>query len=192
MISSETNLTKQNEQFVTEILQQNPAYFDKLAKGQSPEYFVLACSDSRVSPSVTANMPLGHLFVHRNVANQVVEDDHSFSAGLYYALKYLKVKNILIEGHTHCGGIQAACEMNQEQEKIQKDDGFHLWISEIQKNVPSKHVCDSITSFELSKLNVLNQIENLKKHPVYIKYGTDVEIVGYVFDLSSGKLEKVT
>ncbi|NBI28465.1 carbonic anhydrase [Chengkuizengella marina] len=192
MTLTETNLIKQNEQFVTEILQQDPAYFHKLVKGQSPEYFVLACSDSRVSPSVTANMPLGNMFVHRNVANQVVEGDHSFSAGLYYALKHLKVKKILIEGHTQCGGIQAACEMKQEQSNLQKDDGFHLWVSEIQQNVPSKHQCDELTSFELSKLNVLNQIENLKKHPVYIKYGSNVDIIGFVFDLSSGKLQKVT
>ncbi|MFS1511281.1 carbonic anhydrase [Chengkuizengella sp. SCS-71B] len=190
MSSKETDITKQNEQFVTEILQQDPDYFNKLAEGQSPEYFVLACSDSRVSPSVIANMPLGNMFVHRNVANQVVEGDHSFSAGLYYALKHLKVKKILIEGHTHCGGIQAACEMNRQEK--QKDDGFQLWISEIEKNIPSKHQCDSLTSFELSKLNVLNQIENVKKHPVYIKYGSNVEIIGFVFDLSSGKLEKIT
>ncbi|GGK12808.1 hypothetical protein GCM10010965_02240 [Caldalkalibacillus thermarum] len=59
-------------------------------------------------------MPLGHLFVHRNIANQVHPEDESFSASLYYALKHLKVKKIVIQGHTGCGGLTAAWQNNDE------------------------------------------------------------------------------
>ncbi|MDP5276670.1 carbonic anhydrase [Chengkuizengella axinellae] len=201
-MKKELNLSKQNEQFILEMKKQDPIFFSNLSQGQSPEYFVLACSDSRVSPSITANMPLGHFFVHRNVANQVVESDDSFSAGLYYALKHLQIKKIIIEGHTNCGGIDAACKTRQQygqkQELDQKskdsqtaEEGIMTWISEIQKNLHVQQQCKDLTNFELVKLNVLNQIENVKEHPVYKKYGESVEISGYVFDLSSGKLIEV-
>nr|WP_276541065.1 carbonic anhydrase [Salipaludibacillus agaradhaerens] len=60
-------------------------------------------------------MPLGRMFIHRNIANQVSTHDESFSAGLYYALTHLKVKSILVEGHTDCGGVKAAWHGNGEE-----------------------------------------------------------------------------
>ncbi|THG88660.1 carbonate dehydratase, partial [Alkalihalobacillus alcalophilus ATCC 27647 = CGMCC 1.3604] len=112
----ELELRKKNEEFIQRIKEQDPTFFDELKKGQTPEFFVLSCSDSRVSPSVITQMPLGHMFVHRNIANQVVTEDESFSASLYYALKHLKVKKIVIKGHTDCGGVKAAWLENDEQE----------------------------------------------------------------------------
>jgi carbonic anhydrase len=180
-----SNLLKNNKDFIEEMKQSDAQYFDELSKGQSPDYFLLSCADSRVSPSVVTKMPLGSLFVHRNVANQVDVEDDSYATSLYYALVHLKVKQIIIKGHTNCGGVAAAWADNREE-------GLVNWLSKVKKSFPKKEGNEHLSLTELSKLNVLKQIENVKNHPVYKQYGQDVEVVGYLFHLETGELEKVT
>lgn len=180
----ELELRQKNERFIKQMSEHDPVFFDKLKQGQAPEFFVLSCSDSRVSPSVITQMPLGYMFVHRNIANQVDMDDHSFTASLYFALKHLRVKKIMIQGHTGCGGIKAACEENEEKE-------LRLWLANLKKSIRAlgneKHSLD-----DLSKRNVLDQIQHLKEHPVYQKYGQNIEIIGSLFHIESGQLEILT
>jgi carbonic anhydrase len=175
-------IEENNRQFVNRIKEEEPNYFDELKKGQHPDYFVLSCSDSRVSPSVITNMPLGHMFIHRNIANQVSTHDASFSAGLYYALAHLKVKFILVEGHTDCGGVKAAWQGNDE-------GNLRTWLSYIRKSLPEKDEVNKLTEDNLAKINVLKQVENLKNHPVYKTHGQGVEIIGSLFHVESGELE---
>lgn len=178
------DLRRKNEEFIRKIKEINPLYFDELKKGQTPEYFVLSCSDSRVSPSVITQMPLGQMFVHRNIANQVVTEDESFSASLYFALQHLKVKKIVIKGHTGCGGIKAAWSDNDEEK-------LRWWISKVRNSLPNKNERNEISLDELAKINVLKQVENVKDHPIYKAYGTNIEVCGYVFHVESGELEKL-
>lgn len=177
-------LKKQNEEFIQKIKAQDPAYFDELKKGQSPEYFLLSCSDSRVSPSIIMQMPLGHMFVHRNIANQVVEEDESFSASLYYAIKHLNVKKLVVKGHTGCGGVKAAWEENEEPE-------LKKWLAHIRGSLPEKTGEREPDLDELARLNVLSQVEKLLRHPVYLQYGEGVEVSGCIFRVETGELEKV-
>ncbi|WP_233144152.1 carbonic anhydrase [Lottiidibacillus patelloidae] len=129
-------------------------------------------------------MSLGNLFVHRNVANQVSQDDESFATGLYYALVHLKVKKVIIKGHTNCGGVAAAWDNNDEEELVH-------WLSKVKESFAKKEGNEHLTSEELSKLNVLKQVENVKNHPIYKKYGQGVDVVGYLFHLESGELEEL-
>lgn len=173
-----------NEEFIRMAKETNPDFFEELKNGQSPEYFVLSCSDSRVSPSVITQLPLGQMFGHRNIANQVVAADESFAASLFFAIRHLKVKKIIIKGHTSCGGVKAAMERNHEKE-LQK------WVSHIQESLPTNFETESMDLDELSKQNVLRQVKKLKKHPIYIKYGQNVEVQGYLFHVESGELERL-
>lgn len=179
-----SELKKLNEEFIQKIKKQNPSYFDELKKGQSPEYFLLSCSDSRVSPSIITQMPLGQLFVHRNIANQVVKEDESFSASLYFALQHLGVKQLIIKGHTGCGGVKAAWEDNEEPE-------LHKWLAHIRKGLPEKKAGENPDLDELAKINVLKQVEKLLAHPIYQKYGQETEVTGFLFHVESGELEQV-
>ncbi|MBO8155528.1 MAG: carbonate dehydratase [Bacillaceae bacterium] len=181
----EKEIFQQNEEFVHDMIQSNSDFFNELKEGQHPDFFVIACSDSRVSPSVISKIPLGNSFTHRNIANQVSKDDESFNAGLYYALKHLKVKTIIIEGHTGCGGVAAAWNQNDEPE-------LQGWISKVKNSLPDKEGNEDLSAEELSRQNVLKQVEHLKSHPIYQKYGQGVAILGLLFHLESGKLEKVT
>ncbi|MBU9722598.1 MULTISPECIES: carbonic anhydrase [Bacillaceae] len=175
-------LKEKNEAFIQNIKKVEPAYFDELKKGQHPEYFVLACSDSRVSPSVITQMPLGKLFVHRNIANQVAEQDESFSASLYYALKHLKVKKIVIQGHTDCGGVKAARNDNDESE-------LRGWLGNIKRSLPEKGNSETCSLEDLTKINVLEQVKHLKEHPIYQEYGEGIEIIGCLFHVETGLIE---
>jgi len=88
----------------------NPALYGELAKGQSPKYMVFACSDSRVCPSHVLNFHPGDAFVVRNIANMVPPFDKVRHAGvgaaIEYAVLHLKVENIVVIGHSACGGIK--------------------------------------------------------------------------------------
>lgn len=177
-------LKRNNEKFIRRIKEEDPNYFENLKKGQTPEFFVLACSDSRVSPSVITQMPLGEMFIHRNIANQVGVSDESFSASLYYALVHLKIKKIIIKGHTDCGGVKAACNHVNDKELIS-------WLSKIRGELTNIDRHEHLSLDELAKENVVNQMNNLKHHPIYLKYGQSVEILGALFHVDSGELEWV-
>ncbi len=92
---------------------EHKALFERLAaRGQKPETFVVACSDSRVDPQLIFNAGPGELFVARNVANLVPpyqpdSNYHGTSAALEFAVRVLKVKKIVVLGHAQCGGVNA-------------------------------------------------------------------------------------
>lgn len=92
-----------------------PALYAGLAHGQRPHTMVVACSDSRVDPALLADSRPGDLFVVRNVANLVppcIGDvrHHGTSAALEFAVRALRVQNVIVLGHSQCGGIQALFE----------------------------------------------------------------------------------
>ena len=82
-----------------------------LANGQNPEIMVVACCDSRVDPALILQCDPGDLFIVRNVANIVPpyeadERHHGTSAALEFGICYLKVKHLIILGHSQCSGIR--------------------------------------------------------------------------------------
>jgi carbonic anhydrase len=86
--------------------------FERLASGQQPRSMVIACSDSRVDPSTIFGTAPGELFVVRNVANLVPPytpdaSYHGTSAALEFGVRALKVKEVIVLGHTQCGGARA-------------------------------------------------------------------------------------
>lgn len=101
-------LLLENKAWAAEQLLENPGYFENLSKVQTPEFLWIGCSDSRVPANqITGTLP-GEVFVHRNIANLVVENDVNLLSVLHYAVNYLKVKNIIVCGHYRCGGVKAA------------------------------------------------------------------------------------
>eukprot|EP00756_Hemistasia_phaeocysticola_P007107 Hpha_TRINITY_DN14124_c0_g1::TRINITY_DN14124_c0_g1_i1::g.10955::m.10955/K01673/cynT, can; carbonic anhydrase len=90
-------------------LQQDPDFFEKMGKGQSPEYLWFGCSDSRVPANEIIGQDCGAVFVHRNVANVISGSDMNAMSVLQFAVEHLKVKHIIVCGHYDCGGVRAAC-----------------------------------------------------------------------------------
>lgn len=98
--------------------------------GQQPQVMVVACCDSRVDPALIMQCDPGDLFVVRNVANiippyEIDEAHHGTSAALEFGVRVLNVKNLILLGHSQCGGIQALLNSNDAG----KNDFITNWVS---------------------------------------------------------------
>jgi carbonic anhydrase len=188
-------ILRNNEEWVKEVRENNPTFFDEISKGQAPEVLWLGCSDSRVPPNEVTKLGPGRLFVHRNIANMVKKDDPNFISVLKYAVENLKVKHIVICGHYFCGGVQAAMsEVNLNLGVIE------TWIEPIkQKYLKKKTQLEQLTDptarlNKMVEINVVAQVENLMETEVMIKArerGDAPDVNGLVMDLSTGYLKTV-
>lgn len=179
-----------NERWIAEKLSMDPQYFESLSQGQRPEFLYIGCSDSRVTAEDLMGLMPGEVFIHRNIANQVIPTDSNVNAVVQYAVQYLKVKHIIVCGHYQCGGIKAALnpsDMGQLNSWLQTlRDVFRLHREELEA------IEDADRRFDrLVELNVREQCINIIKidHVQRSWYKTGYPTVhGWVFDVRTGKL----
>jgi len=107
------DLIDNNERWAAAIKEEDPEFFAKLARQQTPEFLWIGCSDARVPANEIVGMLPGDLFVHRNVANVVLHTDLNCLSVIQYAVDVLKVKHILVTGHYGCGGVRASMQDRQ-------------------------------------------------------------------------------
>ena len=153
--------------------------------GQTPKIMVVACCDSRVDPALILQCDPGDLFVVRNVANIVPnfeKDDahHGTSAALEFAICFLKVKHLILLGHSQCGGIQARLDASS----LGKNDFISNWVSSI--------VIDDnkITVDACAKIGLKQSYEHCLTFP-WIHEKVDNEelfIHTWFFDIKAGKI----
>jgi carbonic anhydrase len=99
-----------NRNWARAVAERDPGFFDRLAEQQTPDCLWIGCSDSRVPATQIVDVPPGEIFVHRNVANQVIHSDLNCQSVIQFAVDVLGVRHILICGHYRCSGIAAAAE----------------------------------------------------------------------------------
>ncbi len=178
-----------NKQWIAEKLAIDKDYFTKLAKGQSPEFLYIGCSDSRVTAEDLMGVQPGEVFIHRNIANLVNNVDLNVMSVLNYAVRHLKVKHIVVCGHYNCGGVKAAMQpadmgiLNPWLRNIR--DVYRLHKTELNA------IQEEEKRYErLVELNVQEQCVNLIKtaavQEAYKERGLLVH--GWVFDIHTGKL----
>lgn len=189
--SSYEKLFKNNKNWVEEKLHKDPAYFQKLTAGQSPEYLFIGCSDSRVPANEITGSDPGEMFVHRNIANVVVNTDMNIMSVLQYSVEVLNVKHIIVCGHYGCGGIKAAME-----------DKYHGLIDKWLRNIKDayrihKHEFEGLTTEDevhrkLVEVNVREQVYNVLKTSFVQRnkalYGFP-QVHGWVYDISDGYIK---
>ena len=107
------NLFANNKAWSERMHADDPEFFERLGKQQSPEYLWIGCSDSRVPANQIVGLAPGEVFVHRNIANVVVHTDLNALSVIHYAVEMLRVKHILVVGHYGCGGVKAASNDNR-------------------------------------------------------------------------------
>ena len=178
-----------NQNWIKSKLNPDKDYFTKLAGGQSPDLLYIGCSDSRVTAEEMIGATPGEVFVHRNIANLVPNNDVNVTCVINYAVNHLKVNNIVVCGHYYCGGVKAAMESS--------DMGLlNLWLDDI-KDVYRMHKneLNQIDSEEerykrLVELNVQEQCINILKIAEVQKaiQTRGLSVHGWVFDIKSGKL----
>ena len=178
-----------NKKWVAEKLSIDPQYFDKLSKGQSPEFLYIGCSDSRVTAEDLMGVQPGEVFVHRNIANMVISIDLNVMSVINFAVTHLKVKHIVVCGHYFCGGVKAAMQS--------QDLGIlNPWLRNI-RDVYRLHkkelyeIADESKRYNrLIELNVQEQCINVIKTAAVQKAyrERELQVHGWVFDVHSGKL----
>jgi carbonic anhydrase len=193
MISRIEQLLANNKTFVAEQLRLEPDHFDKLAEGQHPEFLWIGCSDSRVPPDRITGTREGDLFVHRNIANLVVQTDMNLLSVLQYAVEVLQVQHVIVCGHYGCGGVRAAMGHGRHGLidnwlRTIKDTQDYFW--------PQLAPLDEAARFDrLVELNVIEQVYNLgKTHIIQDAWarGARPHVHGWVFDLASGYIKPQT
>lgn len=184
------HIFRNNEKWVARKLDIDPAYFEKMSHGQSPEYLYIGCSDSRVTAEELMGVEPGDVFIHRNLANMVISIDLNVMSVINYAVDHLKVKHIIVCGHYGCGGVKASMQS--------KDLGIlNPWLRNI-RDVYRLHqdelnaIRDPEEKYDrLAQLNVQEQCINVIKtaavQKAYQERGLLVH--GWIFDVHTGQLK---
>ncbi|KAL9273537.1 Beta carbonic anhydrase 2, chloroplastic-like protein [Drosera capensis] len=184
--------------FKTHKFEKNPALFNELAKGQSPKFLVFACSDSRVCPSHVLDFQPGEAFLVRNIANMVPAYDKTKYSGagaaIEYAVLHLKVENIVVIGHSCCGGIKGL--MSIPDDGTTATDFIEDWVkiceparSKVKSVHGSLEFAEQCHNCEKEAVNV--SLENLLTYP-FVREGVDkktLALKGAHYDFVKGSFE---
>ena len=186
-------LLERNRAWVQAKISEDPDYFTKLAQGQRPPFLFFGCSDSRKCMNSMIGSEPGELFVHRNIANQVPLHDANVQAVLEYAILNLKVRHVVVGGHTCCGGVGAALAGLDE-------GAVGAWLKDL-RALASEHQkeLESLPNLlaradRLSELNVVNQARNVLLSDPFRQAqaeGFAPTIHGWIFDFSTGLIREL-
>lgn len=168
----------------------DPRFFERLKNIHQPEFFWIGCSDARVPANELIGLTAGEVFVHRNIANQVQAADLSCAATIEFAVSRLRVRHILIVGHSDCGGVKAAIRADAP-ELVQH------WVHPIRElYLQHRAELDALPEPErthrLVRMNVVTQIERLAQNPVIRRAWDRSEgpmLHGWIYDVGDGLLE---
>lgn len=190
-MTSYEEVFENNRRWVAESTQRDPEFFQRLATQQTPGFLFIGCSDSRVPANQIMGLNPGEVFVHRNVANLVVNTDINAQSVIEYAVTHLDVEHVVVCGHYGCGGVAAAMQP--------ADLGvLNGWLREI-RDVYRLHR-DELNAIDdqnaryrrLIELNVQEQCVNVIKtaalQKTYLKTGHP-RVHGWVYDIADGLLK---
>jgi carbonic anhydrase len=183
------DIFENNRKWIQQKKEVDAGYFEELYKGQSPQILYIGCSDSRVTAEELMGAKPGEVFVHRNIANVVANNDLNIMSVVTYAVRYLSVKHIIVCGHYYCGGVKAAMDptdmgiLNSWLRNIR--DVYRLHETELNaiKNDDERYN-------RLVELNVQEQCVNILKN-IHVQLAfreRNIQVHGWVFDIKTGKL----
>jgi carbonic anhydrase len=192
-MKSYEKLLLENKAWAKEKVHEDPEFFTRLVNLQTPEFLWIGCSDSRVPANEITGTKPGEIFVHRNIANLVVNTDINLLSVLQYAVEVLKVKHVIVCGHYGCGGVRAA--MTKRSFGI-----INKWLRNI-KDVYRMHQ-NEVNAFpegierenRMIELNVQEQVINLAKTSIVQKAWKErkePQLHGWVYDLHDGVIKPV-
>lgn len=183
-----------NRAWARDRVQRDPEYFKRRAHQHKPTCLFIGCSDARVPADLITQTDVGEIFVHRNIANQVVATDNNLQAVLQYAVEVLRVTSVVVCGHDDCGGVKAALGHGAPAQVDQ-------WITHV-RNVARLHhdELDAIAEQKqrvrrLVELNVAEQVYNLSRLPAVqtaAERGWPLEICGWVYGVNDGLLRDLS
>lgn len=183
-------LLRNNASWAAAMLAKDTEFFVRLKRVHQPEFLWLGCSDARVPANELMGMQPGEVFVHRNIANQVLSADLNCQSVIEYAVEVLKVRHIIVMGHYDCGGVKAAIHGGAP-------DMVDHWIRPIRKlffrNREEFAALDEKGKLNrLIEMNVVEQVKNLTQLPSVRRAwhkGQQLLIHGWVYGISDGLIK---
>ncbi|WP_297524750.1 carbonic anhydrase [Sulfurovum sp.] len=181
--------------FKDEDFESHKKLFEELKEEQNPHTFYIGCSDSRIVPNLITKTLPGEVFVLRNIANiippaSVNDGRYKCSASiLEYAVKALKVENIVVCGHSNCGGLKALYYPPEELEKMPLINKWLDLVADLKDELSSiKNT--KLRAWKLEQLNIVRQIQNLLSYSfVREKYETkELKIYGWYYIIQTGEV----
>jgi carbonic anhydrase len=189
-MSDPKELLIRNRTWAAKVKDEDPEFFQRLAKAQEPKYLWIGCADSRVPANQILGLIPGEIFVHRNVANVVVHSDLNCLSVLQFAVDFLKVEHVLVVGHYGCGGVDAALA-NRRLGLIDN------WLRHIQ-DIRLKHasLIDSKPEDQradlLCELNVIEQVANVCQTTIVQdawERGQELHVHGWTYAIQDGLMK---
>ena len=187
-------LLLENRAWSQEVSRKDPDYFKLLAKEQKPDFLWIGCADSRVPAETVVNAQPGEIFVHRNIANQVITTDFNCLSVLQYAISVLKVKHVIVCGHYGCGGVKAALQPQKSDLVIVNKwllhikDVYRLHQDELEAIDPAKKLA------RLIEINIIEQVYRLAHSSIIQsawKHGHQPTLHGWVYGMEDGLIDEL-
>jgi carbonic anhydrase len=185
-----------HKRFQAEVFPARRSQFHLLAETQAPEWLFITCSDSRVLPDLFLGTGPGDLFIARNAGNVVPltsQDVDGCTATIEYAVEVLKVKSAILCGHSDCGALKAALDLDS----IANLPKAKRWLEHVQAAFAHRQPLDPADgeSAELASLirgNVVAQLWNLKAQPSVVRAMAEgrLTVHGWYYDILSGRIEQ--
>lgn len=193
-MSDMRELFERNRAWAARLEREEPGFLADLARQQRPRYLWIGCADSRVMVSTVTGFRPGEIFVHRNIANLVIEDDLSCLSVIQYAVEALEVEHVIVCGHYQCGGVVAALDGGSHGGEVDR------WLSHI-RDLAARHqdrlaACEGLEGriARLCELNVIEQARNVC-HTTIVqeawRRGKRLAVHGLIYGLEDGRLRDV-
>ncbi len=187
MPSSLQHLIDANHAWATRMEREHPGFFRSLAQQQSPKYLWIGCSDSRVPANQVTGMAPGEVFVHRNVANVVVNSDLNALSVIQFAVDVLKVEHIMVVGHYGCGGVLAVLR----EDRVGLADNWLRHVHDVKMRHRGRlmHLCAHAQEDALCEMNVIEQVGHIAETTVLQDAwarGQQVSVHGWCYGLKDG------
>jgi carbonic anhydrase len=182
-------LLESNRLWAAKTEARSPGFFTKLLTQQAPQYLWIGCADSRVPANELVDLLPGELFVHRNVGNVVVHSDLNCLSVMQFATDLLKVKHVIIVGHSGCGGVSAALN----DLRIGLADNWIRHVQDVRnrhrewlETLPAERQVDA-----LGEINVIEQARNVCQTTIVQDAwarGQELVVHGWFYGLNNGLL----
>lgn len=188
-VKSLKELLDKNREWAAGEVGKDPEYFTRLASQQHPDYLWIGCSDSRVPANQIMGLAPGEVFVHRNVANLVVQTDFNFLAVLQFAVDVLKVRHVIVCGHYGCGGVKAA----MSDARLGLIDNWLRHIQNVARRREAllKGLEPAMAIDRLCELNVVANAENVARTTIvqdaWLR-GQALHVHSWIYSLDNGLL----
>ena len=181
------HLINNNRLWAERVEQQHPGFFKELSAQQSPKYLWIGCSDSRVPANQVIGLAPGEVFVHRNVANVVVNSDLNALSVIQFAVDVLKVEHIMVVGHYGCGGVLAVLR----EDRVGLADNWLRHVHDVKMRHRGRllHLCTHDQEDVLCEMNVIEQVGHVAQTTVLQDAwarGQQVSVHGWCYGLKDG------